>query len=428
MIARLISWLNRSSTQQGSASTSPPPPKVRSIEGEAVPVAARALGHELLRAVLRQFGLGDRIASISEMEIATHRVLIESLPFRVYVYTLGSFMGDMEFKSILGSQRPTGAVFDAFETEIDGVRCGFYVYSLQPISDQAQMRRLWLQLRETADREVTTAKLPDIHTQHHTPRVSLAGPPDDVAANLIAPNSPSKFLDDFILDDANSVAELFVNLMKRMGKASIEKDEMIRFVERNRTKLLSQVVALLRAASEAAEETDKSGTESTRAYFSYVLENIELAANGKHDRMDMRSDRLFWLVYALAHQLDSGSIDWDQARELLRRPATAQRISEHQLIYMIHDWAEALDSPQQAPTTLLMLVCECAMIGGSSAALRGAATIVAKHLVLRHRAATIDLLTRAGAWLSARGDDAADIKAAAQALEKKGRPIGDDEF
>jgi hypothetical protein len=339
------------------------------------------------------FDLGDRIEDITEMEIAKHRVLIESLPFRVYVYALGSFMGDMDFDAMLRSQRPRGAVFDAFEKEIDGVRCGFYIYSLQPSSDQTLMQRLWLQLRETAGQTVTTAKLPDIHTQHHAEMVSLAGHPDEIAANLIASHLPSKFLDDFKLDSESTLAELLAHLMTRMGKASIEKDEIIRFVERNRNGRLSQFVELLQAASQAGKTVD----ESTGAYFSYVRENIEFAVNGELDRMDMRSDRLFWLVYALAHQLDSSSIAWSQARELLSRPTTAQRISQHQLIYMIHDWAEALDSPQQAPTTLIMLVCECAMISGTVAPLRAAAAIVAKYPVLRHRAATVDLLTRASA-------------------------------
>jgi hypothetical protein len=106
---------------------------------EDVPADAIHLARCLLGVCLTNLGAKDRISEISEMSIAPYRHLIERLPLRVYVYSLGSPMAQMDYESILRSNRPVGAVFDAFELPFRDVRCGFYVYSLQPVADAAQL-------------------------------------------------------------------------------------------------------------------------------------------------------------------------------------------------------------------------------------------------------------------------------------------------
>jgi hypothetical protein len=341
------------------------------------------------------------------------------------VYTLGSSIGDMEFESMLESQRPTGAVFDAFEITIDGIRCGFYVYSLEPVSDSDFLTNLWQRLRREIGGPVRTVALPTAHTRHHregTKRsdndadtVSIEGDPDSVAENLIRSHLPEKFLDEVSLDSDEGIAELLWLLIRRMGHASIEKDELIRFVQRNERPLRAKVLKMLPEMAEAAKASDEKFGE----YFDYFHENVQLALAGKTDKMDMRSDRLFWLLFALTQQLDSNLISYAKARDLIARPQTADRISEHQLVYMFYDFADALETPQQASTTLMMLLTECAIIAKLARPLRFAAEFIGKYPVKRPRDALL-LLDRAGACLQSLGEDASEVRAAKARLLERG--------
>src|SRR5271157_3618474 len=67
--------------------------------------------------------------------------------------------------------------------------------------------------------------------------VKLDGDADDVAKQLLEPNLPSQMLDELSVVSKADMAELLVLLTRRMGKASIEKDELIRFAQKNRSAL-----------------------------------------------------------------------------------------------------------------------------------------------------------------------------------------------
>ena len=173
---------------------------------------------------------------------------------------------------------------------------------------------------------MTTAKLPPEHTRlHGYDLVTIDGDPDDLADRLIESSLPAKFLDQVSIADERGCADFIAQLFLRMGKASIEKDELIRFVERNRPHFNDAFLHLLKVATEAASNTD----ESTGVYFNYVSENILLALKGDVEKMDMRSDRLFWLIYALGELLQSNKIDITVARSSLARPDIVRRISQH---------------------------------------------------------------------------------------------------
>lgn len=423
MFAKLKSWLGNSAPPPVAEPQPLTPPRA---EPTCVPPQARELARRLLKLMLDRFGVGERAADMEEMDIARHRVLVQLLPLRVYVYALGSMMADFDFESILSSQRPPGAVFDAFEIDIEGTHCGFYVYSLSALSDWEALRELWARLREEIGRPVTTAKLPPEQTRHHlcADMITIEGDPDELAHRLLEPSLPSKFLDQVSLADEKGVADFIAQLFLRMGKASIEKDELITFVERNRPHFDGKFMKLLTAATEAATHTD----ESTGLYFGYVNENIRLALAYDFERMDMRSDRLFWLVYALTQLLESDKIDIAAARSCLARPDTVQRISRHQLLYMITDFAETLDSPQEPPMTMMLLIGECALIGRNAASLEIACRILSQHAQRRHDEEIADLVTRAVEWLRSQGEDTSSLAEQLERLEGRIRPIPDEDF
>jgi hypothetical protein len=181
---------------------------------------------------------------------------------------------------------------------------------------------------------------------------------------------------------------------------------------------------MLPAFAEAAKASD----EDFGYYFDYFYNNVQRALAGKPEEMDMRSDRLFWLLFTLTHQLDDNLITYPQARDLIARPQTAQRISEHQLLYMFYDFADAMETPQQASTTVLLLLAECAIIARLPRPLRFAAEFAGKYPVKLHRDALIDLLERAGACLQSLGEDASEVYAAKARLDERNRPVSDDDF
>lgn len=423
MFAKLNLWLGKSAPSTAAEPQASIQPQA---EQTSVPAQARDLARRLLKRALDRFGAGERAKDIEEVDITPHRVLVQLLPLRVYVYALGSTVADFDYESILSSQRPSGAVFDAFEIDIEGVHCGFYVYSLSPLSDRKVLYDLWGQLREEIGRSVTTAKLPPEHTHHHLRAevITIEGDPDELAQRLIAPDLPSKFLDEVSIADAKGAADFIMQLIRRVSKASIEKDELIRFVERNRPNLDENFMQYLALATEAATRADKS----TGLYFGYVRENIRFALARDFERMDMRSDRLLWLVYALTQLLLANKIDIVAARSCLARPDTVHRISQHQLMYMIEDFVNLIDSPQQPSMLMMVLIGECALLGKNVGPLDIACKIVLQAADPHHREETVDLVTRAVEWLRGRGDDTSALSEQLEHLKSLTRQIPDDDF
>lgn len=391
----------------------------------AVPPQARELAHRLLGVVLEKFDVGERVVDIEELDVSPHRVLVQLLPIRVYVYALGSRVADQDFDAMLSSQRPMGAVFDAFEMEIGGTRCGFYVYCLSALSDREALSELWSYLRAEIGTIVRTAALPPAHTQHHGyDQVTIDGDPDELSQRLIEPSLPAKYLDQISIADERGYADFLAQLFLRMGKASIEKDELVRFVARNRPHFNEKFLHLLETANKAALRTDKS----TGAYFEYVCTNIRLALKGEVEKMDMRSDRLFWLVYALGQLLESNKIDIATARTSLARPETIQRISQHQLLYMIQDIAEALYSPQEPPVTMMLLIGECALLGRHADPLEVACKILVVSSLRSHAGAATDLIARSIAWLHCEGKETRELSKDLERLKARAHPIPDEDF
>src|SRR5436305_1710140 len=104
MFKRLRHWLMGAPKTVDSF---PSTPSSSGGDNMQVPSEAIQLGHRLLRTCLIAFDAAERIPEISELQISSHRVLIESLPLRIYVYALDSVLGDMGFKSMLRSSRPS---------------------------------------------------------------------------------------------------------------------------------------------------------------------------------------------------------------------------------------------------------------------------------------------------------------------------------
>lgn len=432
MLKRIASWLNREPNRVPLSHAEQALPDEQPTC--AVPDDVREIGRRMLSYVLETFDGSDRVADIDEIVVAPHRLLFEMLPFRLYIWLLGSLRADFEFQAVLESERPTGAVIDAFHLDLHDRRFGFYLYSFQPGLDQERLSLAWSRIREGIGAPVQTAALEQRHRIHHRAdakaadvefdTVSLHDNPDIVAHNLLRPHLPSKFLDEVSLETDEGITELMWLLLKRIRHASIEKDELIRFVERNEGPLRTRVAKMLPAMADAAKSTD----EDFGTIFEYFHKNVELALEGRFEEMDMRSDRLFWLIYVLSGQLDNGMISQAEACSLLARPETAGRISAHQLFYMVSDFGKALGSPQEASWTIIMLIAECALIAGLPGPLRVAAKLFERQPPETHYSHMLDLLGRSSAFLEARREDTSAIRATMSKLKQRNTTVSEDDF
>jgi hypothetical protein len=142
----------------------------------------------------------------------------------------------------------------------------------------------------------------------------------------------------------------------------------------------------------------------------------------------MRSDKLFYLVFTLSHQLADGKLSYHQVREKLSRPDVLKRISTHQLLYMVQDYVESMETPRQPPQTLLLLTGECALLGQKKKIVQIVAQLIANMPSVKYVAEHIYFLTRAGDCLDESGLGVGEIRNAVFDLNARTRPVADDDF
>lgn len=190
--------------------------------------------------------------------------------------------------------------------------------------------------------------------------VSLEGDPEQAAEQLLAPNLWRVPLDQIDLSTETGQALLLARFIGSEGKASLEKDEVIRFTERNRASLpffLNDLLPKMAASMKATE-----GGEAMAYLIEYFLKQVNHAYRKEYDQIDIHSDRLFWLIYVLASQLDSRRLSYDEALAYLRKPEHNQRISPRTLRYILRDYAESLNQPNRPAIEMLLLVGEAALM------------------------------------------------------------------
>lgn len=363
------------------------PSRDAKLHPEALAVARRKLEE-----ALTVIGAAEHIPGIDEIVIAEYRVLYQMLPVRVYLYGLGSAMGRWEFESMCDTKRPAGAVLETGTFDCAGSLYGYYLYSLQPIGDYESRK---------ARAGVGGAHVSRRSAHPDDKIVSLEGTVEEVADALLAPTLPKTFIDEIVLSSEEALGRLFACLMLRKHEASLEKEEIVRFVERNRTYLDAGVLDPVEALIEAAREVE--GSETIVAFWSYFMEQVAHARAGALNRIDIKSDRLFWLVYAAAAQLSDDAITYRDAVALFTKPENRDRISPRTLQFMLFDYVEGIGTPHQPPIEYLLLVVECALLSDQHDAARAALSILAGLPFPRRASISADPFKRAGASLEASG-------------------------
>ena len=257
--------------------------------------------------------------------------------------------------------------------------------------------------------------------------IGLEGDPEQVAEDLIRNSLPKTQLDEIDIDSQEGLARLFACLMLRMNQASLEKDEIIRFVDRNRRPLKSGKLELLQKLAEAGSHVE--GGEKLSRFFEYFSKAVSSALEGRPQDIDLKSDRLLWLLYALGHQLSAGKIDYGRAMAILYKPQHRNRISPLSLWFMLKDFADTIDTASQTPVEYVLLILECAIASHNAPAADATSAVLGRMPAPRDPASFINVMERARELLVAAGRNTTEIDDSLKRYAGRfRREVPDDDF
>jgi hypothetical protein len=257
--------------------------------------------------------------------------------------------------------------------------------------------------------------------------ISLDAEPEQIAEDLIRDSLPKTFLDQIDISDEQGISRLMACLLLRQHQASLEKDEIIRFVERNRRALGAGGLDLLRLLIEAGKKVE--GGEGLAKFFEYFSEQVAAALAGRPQDIDVKSDRLLWLLYALAQRISSGSFQYEAAIKILAKPEHSDRISPLSLKFLLYDYADSVGRSSEVSTEYVMLIDECALMTQNVPAAAAATALLAKLPPPTDVPPFVDLMQRAKAFLTANGRDVEDTDAALARLRSRfEESVADDDF
>lgn len=205
---------------------------------------------------------------------------------------------------------------------------------------------------------------------------------EKVAYDLIKDSLPKTFINEIDISTDEGLSKFLACLMIRRHQAAIEKDEIIEFVNKNKTALDKGRLAAIKHLFEAAMKTptveNEKDVELMFKYFQDIIDYIELAYHGKADELNIKSDRLLWLLYAMALQLSSEKLEYFRALEILTQPQNTQRISPLSLMFMLYDYADTIGKSNQGPVEYILLIAESALLTNDADSLSGAMAILPK--------------------------------------------------
>jgi hypothetical protein len=384
MIDRIRRWLRGAFDRRSQVSAAPTATRGVAVD---VPTDAIHMARPLLGVCLTSLGAEDRISDISEMRIAPYRHLIELLPLRVYVYSLGSPIAQMDYESTLSSNRPAGAVFDAFELPFRDVHCGFYVYSLQPVTDAATLRSLWRNLREEVGQPVKTAALPALHLRHHGAGGADDGPSapssdaelplgmipldsdaEAIVRKLVGQRPPSQQLATYNLVSPQDIMRPIFAFVLTTNEYPFEREELIDFVHRNADILRSSIDFLdeLKGALQGYNE-NRQQVDAMRNLIDVFCRQSKLVLGGREAEVDVRSETIYWLIVILSSQVNQRILLLDAAVSYLEREEYRVRLGAATLRPMLLEVSRVLGTPEKPEPEKLHLLLEAANLCRESA-------------------------------------------------------------
>jgi hypothetical protein len=188
--------------------------------------------------------------------------------------------------------------------------------------------------------------------------VEIGDDPEEAALNILAPNLPKTRLDEIdISSEAGQAAAIARIMAVNYGKAAVEKDEIIGFVQKNKKHLVFFINNVLQPLIEIMPMVYG---DALSKYTVRILEGLKYADEGKYEKINVQSDKLIWLIYVLAMKLEDGKMNYDEALSYLQKPQNKERISLQTLLFMLNDYLALWDKPNRPALEYLMLMSEAA--------------------------------------------------------------------
>ncbi len=265
--------------------------------------------------------------------------------------------------------------------------------------------------------------------------VPISGDPEAMAKMLIQDSLPRKFLDEVDISNDQGVEELLGRLMQRQYQASLEKDEIIRFTKRNERPLKDGVLKQIADTSHFLafkQFEEEEGGKNPLAFFKFIdyfLTQVQRALAGNPDEIDVKSDRLLWLIHALGLSVSDSYISYAEGLRILNKQEHRERISHSSIVFFIRVFLDNIEAPEQPTTEYLMFVIECALIAGNRGGVATGLLFLGHLNPPKEIDSWLDLLNRANGFLEESGGVPSESKAFIQrAFSRFRREVDEDDF
>jgi hypothetical protein len=203
---------------------------------------------------------------------------------------------------------------------------------------------------------VTSASAPGSEPEARI--IRLDGTPEETAESLIADTLPRVFLDQIDLGSADGPGLFLKSFIRRRFEASLERAEVIAFVESNRQVLeRTEFLDLLAEATKRAAQNDDDGS-----WYRDAIDQMKRVLDGHPEQVDLVSSRLLWLCVALDSHVDAGHLDHAAAVQWLLRPRNRERITPRAVLYLLRDYIDNADELDEPRPEYVLLMVECALL------------------------------------------------------------------
>jgi hypothetical protein len=230
--------------------------------------------------------------------------------------------------------------------------------------------------------------------------VSLDDDPNVVAQTMFDAMLPADPLDG---TDPSGEGwwDFIANLMLRIQRRALERDEIITIVERHRAAFEANGMITEFANALESVPDDDQGAKSTLLM---TLRNMEHALNHRLDRIDAFSNRLLYLCIALDMKIRSGRLSHDEAvRGWLDLPATRELMSPLTIRRLVVDYEQVMSRADDDRPTYVMLLAECALLASDTSAVHGFSALLGAIPPPEDHASWLGLRRRLAAHLAAHG-------------------------
>jgi hypothetical protein len=259
-------------------------------------------------------------------------------------------------------------------------------------------------------------------------RVELSKSPDEISEAILAGMVREDHLTGARLstDGARALPLFMAALINRIPQRSLERDEIIQFVEANRSVLeRTHWIADLISSLQDADMQDAM----VRSLL-HTLTPMQYVLDGRPQDIDVISNRLLYLCVALEMKINARHLSHKEAVDgWLDRESTKKLMSRTALTFMLKDYLENMDELEESRTGYVMLMAECAMLVNQSAALQMAAILLRSLPPPADPVCWLDLRQRIGRRLRNEGHwDKADEESLMRAVSRFADPVPDDDL